>query len=54
MPNIIDIVQGVVVQAGGQYALDGVQGIVHAVIGATIGHIPILGGIVNKVVGVIL
>lgn len=54
MPNIVDIVQGVVVQAVGQYGLDGVQGITHAILKATIGHIPVLGSIVTKIVGVIV
>jgi hypothetical protein len=46
----VDIGQGVVVQAVGQFALDGVQSIVHA----GLHLIPIIGGPLSSIVGLII
>jgi hypothetical protein len=46
----VDLVQGVGVQAVGQYALDGVQAIVHA----GLHLIPVIGGPLSALVGLVL
>lgn len=47
---LVDVVQGVGVQAVGQYALDGVQSIVHA----GLNLIPVFGGVLSGIVGLVL
>jgi ABC-type enterochelin transport system permease subunit len=50
MPNLIDIIQGIVVQAIQQYGIDGAQGIIHALVAATVGNIPFLGPIIEAII----
>lgn len=47
---LVNIVQGVGVQAVGQYTVDGVQALVHAAVKL----IPVAGPLLAKVVGIVL
>lgn len=48
--NVVDIVQGVGVQAVGQFAVDGVQAIVHGAVNL----VPVVGPLLGRVIGLVL
>lgn len=48
-PSLVDIIQGIVVQAVGQYGLDGAQAIITAAVHNTIGYVPFLGPLVENI-----
>lgn len=47
---LVDVVQGVGVQAVGQFVLDGVQSIVHGAVNL----VPVIGPFLGRVVGLVL
>lgn len=52
--NLIDIIQGIVIQAIGQYGVDGVQAIVRAIVHNTLGFVPFLGPIIERILATVL